>query len=63
MKSRMLVPSCRIVRKAKTAVSTSGRAMPVWVSARTERRSPTPMMPMSRSSHSHSVAFADRLSG
>lgn len=37
--------------------------MPVWAMAKTEKRNPTPMMATSRSSHSHRVAFAFRLSG
>lgn len=40
-----------------------GNRMPVCAMAKTEKRNPTPMMATSRSSHSHRVALAFRLSG
>ena len=59
----MLVSSKRIVRKANTAVRTMGGKNPACVSARMDTTAHTPMMPMSLSCQSHSVALDFKLSG
>lgn len=59
----MLDSSIRMVRNAYRQVMTSSGIMFRCTSARTERRSPAPMIPMSRSSQSHRVAFDFKFSG
>ena len=39
----MLIPPCRIQRKASAAVMTKGIMLPVWVSASTDSKSPVPI--------------------
>ena len=59
----MLAPSMRMERKAYRTLSTRGSIPIPWVSARTEMRRPTPITATSRSSHSHSLGLAYRVSG
>ncbi len=53
----------RMLRNAYRNVKISGIISPICAIARTESSSPMPMIATSRSSHSHRVAFAVRLSG
>ena len=54
----MLIPPCRMQRKASAAVMTKGIMLPVWVSASTDSKSPVPIHATSRSVHSHSIGRA-----
>ena len=56
----MLIPPCRMQRKASAAVMTKGIMLPVWVSASTDSKSPVPIHATSRSVHSHSIGRADK---
>ena len=59
----MLIPPCRMQRKASAAVMTKGIMLPVWVSASTDSKSPVPIHATSRSVHSHSIGRAVKFSG
>ena len=59
----MLIPPCRMQRKASAAVMTKGIVLPVWVSASTDSKSPVPIHATSRSVHSHSIGRAFKFSG
>ena len=41
----MLIPPCRMQRKASAAVMTKGIMLPVWVSASTDSKSHIPQRP------------------
>ncbi|MDE5741108.1 MAG: hypothetical protein K2H90_01500 [Oscillospiraceae bacterium] len=63
MKSRILVSSKRIARKAYTRVTTTGKEIPVCDRAKTEMSAPIPMKARSFSRHKNSIGAAFKLSG
>lgn len=54
----MLASSTRMLRKAKRTVTTSGGRKPLCAKARTESKSPIPMMATSRSVHLDEIQSA-----